>query len=70
MFYSVPCSSWENFTDNNCESQSNGIEALMGIDSDPRLTGNYYLQTNGEDPYDQGEDGMIYKPIEEPTTAN
>lgn len=65
MFQSVPCSSWENFTNDNCESQSNGIEALMGIDFDPRLTGNYYLQTNGVEPYNRGADGMIYEANEE-----
>lgn len=33
----------------------------MGIDADSRLSGNYYLQTNGETAFDRGKHGMIYE---------
>lgn len=62
-FPAVPCSSWEAFQNNTCTQQNNGIKALMGIDSDHRLTGNYYLQTNAKEPFNQGENGTFYEGI-------
>lgn len=33
------------------------VEAFMGIDADTKLTGNYYLITNAESPYNRGVEG-------------
>lgn len=32
----------------------------MGIDAEPMLEGNYFLQTNGQAPFDRGERGTTY----------
>jgi hypothetical protein len=34
----------------------------MGYYADPNLPGNFYLQTNSEEPYDRGIEGTKYKP--------
>lgn len=34
------------------------VEAYMGIDADTKLTGNYYLTTNAEPPYNRGAEGF------------
>lgn len=32
----------------------------MGIDADPSLSGNFFLQTNVDTPFNRGEAGTIY----------
>lgn len=59
-FPAVPCKTWQNFMTQNCDSGS-GVKAYMGINADSSLTGNFYLQTNGESPFNRGNDGTVYK---------
>lgn len=33
----------------------------MGIDADPSTVGSFYLQTNGNTPFNRGEVGMTYQ---------
>lgn len=33
----------------------------MGIDADPQISGNYFLQTNGEAPFNRGESGTTFE---------
>lgn len=61
-FNSVPCQSYAEFMQNTCNTQMDGIQAFMGIDADSRLKGNFYLQTNAQDPFNRGELGTIYIP--------
>lgn len=37
----------------------------MGIDADPSLRGDYYLQTNSIPIYDRGVDGMHFEQLDE-----
>lgn len=62
-FDSVQCDSWANFTSNSCYKTDDQVEAFMGIDADPTLRGNYYLQTNAEEPFSRDEQGIIYEQL-------
>lgn len=62
-FNAVSCQSWKNFTENTCEDQTNAIDAFMGIDADPRLTGNFFLQTNAAAPFSRDDTGTTYKAV-------
>lgn len=35
----------------------------MGIDADRRMIGDYYLQTNTDEPYDRGVQGTMYEQL-------
>jgi hypothetical protein len=50
--------------EHKCEEDVEGIPCYMGIDSDPRLRGDFYLQTNYEEPFDRGVDGTTYQEYE------
>lgn len=59
-FHSISCLSWLNFTQNDCGEQSS-VQALMGFNADPSLPiGDYFLETNGELPWNRGENGTRY----------
>lgn len=46
----------------NRDDQQSDFDAFMGIDADPRMTGNFFLQTNAQAPYSRGKSGMVYEP--------
>lgn len=58
-FNSLSCDSWKNFTQHTCGEQH--FEAYMGIDANPMLKGNYFLQTNNQYPFNRGERGTRYE---------
>ena len=61
-FNSLKCDSWSDFTSNNCDDS---VEAFMGIDTDPSLRGDFYLTTNGQSPFDRGDEGKKFVPGQE-----
>lgn len=56
-FPAVKCESWAAFKKNNC---TRGQINWMGIYADPDQSGNFYLQTNSESPFDRGMNGTRY----------
>ncbi|CRL01708.1 CLUMA_CG014924, isoform A [Clunio marinus] len=63
-FHSISCLSWKHFKDNQCDFNPDNAEAYMGIDANPQLHGNYFLQTNADAPFNRGENGIIYEPFD------
>lgn len=59
-FPSVKCKSWDNFKEGN--SEEGAPMAYMGIDCPMDASGDYYLQTNGEQPFSKGMAGAEYEP--------
>ena len=51
--------------ENSCELNDLDHETLMGVDADPRMTGNYFLQTNAAAPFSRGEAGTVYENVED-----
>jgi hypothetical protein len=37
------------------------VDAFMGINADRSLQGNFFLLTNGQTPFNQGETGKVYQ---------
>ncbi|CRL01706.1 CLUMA_CG014922, isoform A [Clunio marinus] len=69
IFNSVSCLSWENFKKNECEIIQKDV--FMGIDADPQLAGNFFLQTNDQAPFNRGENGTSYQiSYKEPNERN
>ncbi|CAO1391129.1 unnamed protein product [Diamesa serratosioi] len=65
VFNAVQCSSWTQFVDNKCNKTSKStIPAFMGIGANPKLNGNFYLQTNPNSPYSRNQDGGTYTRME------
>lgn len=61
MFHSIPCNSWNEFVDHKCNTTTKSkVPAFMGIGANPKLIGNFYLQTNPEAPYNRNENGTFY----------
>lgn len=50
---------WRSVEDNTIDDneKSAAVTAFMGIDADAQLTGNFYLTTNKETPFNRGADG-------------
>ena len=59
-FYSVPCSTWQDFVTQNCPENTTTTQTFMGIDTNPNLTGDFFLQTNAQEPYSRGIYGIFY----------
>ncbi|GAB0095882.1 inactive pancreatic lipase-related protein 1 [Sergentomyia squamirostris] len=59
-FQSVKCNTWDKFKAGAYDKDEPIV--LMGIDCPAGITGNYYLQTNGDQPYSKGPSGVIYTP--------
>lgn len=60
-FNCVKCKSWNDFKNNSCEKVSDNFDAFMGIDADPRMSGDYFLQTNADEPFNRGVNGLTYE---------
>uniref|UniRef100_A0A6B2EG45 Putative serine/threonine protein phosphatase 2a regulatory subunit a n=1 Tax=Phlebotomus kandelakii TaxID=1109342 RepID=A0A6B2EG45_9DIPT len=57
-FQAVKCSSWDKFKAGDTDKSE--PVAYMGIDCPSGISGNYYLQTNGQPPYSRGSAGATY----------
>ncbi|XP_059617747.1 uncharacterized protein LOC132262483 [Phlebotomus argentipes] len=57
-FHAVKCASWDKFKAGDCDKSEPAV--YMGIDCPAGISGNYYLQTNGEPPYSKGSAGASY----------
>lgn len=56
-FPAVKCKSWDLFKDGKFED---GPIAYMGIDCQMNVKGDYFLQTNGQEPFSKGIVGTTY----------
>lgn len=66
-FPAIKCKSWDNFKTGACEQ---GAQlAYMGIDCPMDASGDYYLQTNGETPYNKGMAGIVYEKKAKPSNS-
>lgn len=59
-FPAVKCKSWDHFKDGKCDEEA--PLAYMGIDCPMNVSGDYFLQTNGDEPYCKGTAGTKYAP--------
>lgn len=57
-FPSIKCKNWDNFKEGRSEEEA--PLGYMGIDCPMDVSGDYYLQTNGEVPYSRGLEGTVY----------
>jgi Lipase len=57
-FHAVKCKSWDNFKEGKVEEDA--PMGYMGIDCPMNISGDYYLQTNGNSPYSKGTLGTSY----------
>ncbi|XP_070502244.1 inactive pancreatic lipase-related protein 1 [Chironomus tepperi] len=57
-FPAVKCKSWDHFKDGKCDEDA--PVAYMGIDCPLHVSGDYFLQTNGDEPYCKGSAGTKY----------
>uniref|UniRef100_A0A1L8DJ03 Putative vitellogenin n=1 Tax=Nyssomyia neivai TaxID=330878 RepID=A0A1L8DJ03_9DIPT len=57
-FQSVKCASWDKFKSGDYDKSQPVVH--MGIDCISGISGNFYLQTNGEPPYSKGDSGCTY----------
>lgn len=60
IFHAVTCDSWENFVNYKCFDYKPKLVNHMGISADPKLSGNYFLQTNDKPDYSKDKQGVIY----------
>lgn len=58
-FPALKCKSWDNFKEGKCDEDA--PIAYMGIDCPLDVSGDYYLQTNGETPFSKGMAGISYE---------
>lgn len=58
-FPSVKCKSWDDFKEGRYDKEA--PIAYMGIDCSTDVTGDYFLQTNGETPFSKGGLGTSYE---------
>jgi hypothetical protein len=59
-FFAAPCSSWDNFINNNCPENNTNTIGFMGFDASNEMNGDYFLQTNSMPPYNRGVRGIYY----------
>ena len=59
-FRAVLCASWKDFIENNCPENETMTQDYMGYYASDNLTGDYFLQTNQESPFNRGPRGMYY----------
>lgn len=57
-FPAVKCKNWDQFKEGKIDEDA--PIAFMGIDCQINAEGNYYLQTNGEQPFSKGMSGTQY----------
>ena len=58
-FPSIKCKSWDSFKQGRFEEGAQ--VAYMGIDCEATVSGDYFLQTNGESPFCKGDVGTAYE---------
>lgn len=59
-FKAVPCTSWNDFIQNKCPENETDRQGFMGIDGASNLFGDFFLQTNQEQPFNRGPRGIFY----------
>lgn len=57
-FPAVKCKSWDLFKEGKIDEEA--PIAYMGIDCQMNVRGDYFLQTNGEEPFSKGMTGITY----------
>jgi hypothetical protein len=57
-FPAVKCKSYDQFKDGKVDEDA--PMGFMGIDCPMNISGDYYLQTNGDEPYCKGISGISY----------
>jgi hypothetical protein len=60
-FHAILCNSWDEFTNHNCfgTQLTPGLNN-MGLNANPKLSGNFYLRTNGFPKFSRDSNGIFF----------